>query len=109
MKRRNLAGELREGIEAMGAHRLGKITLRTHEVEILPPLAVNGDVIRATREGMGLSRAVFARRLRVSTRTLESWEQGRSIPNAQAAALILMVRAFPDTLARLKGLESPAG
>ncbi|MSR09609.1 MAG: helix-turn-helix domain-containing protein [Gammaproteobacteria bacterium] len=50
---------------------------------------------------MGLSRAVFARRLRVSTRTLENWEQGRSEPNAQAAALVLRVEVFPDTLDRL--------
>jgi putative transcriptional regulator len=35
---------------------------------------------------------------------LENWEQGRSEPNAQAAALILMVGAFPDTLDRLSTL-----
>lgn len=50
------------------------------------------------------TRAVFARRLRVSTRTLENWEQGRARPNAQAAALILMVRKFPDTLDKLREL-----
>lgn len=98
-----------EGIGAMAAHRMGKITLRTHEVELLPELEISGAVIRATRERLGVSRAVFARRLRVSARTLESWEQGRSSPNAQAAALILMVRAYPDTLARLGSLRSPAG
>ena len=60
--------------------------------------------IRDTRERMHVSRAVFARRLRVSTRTLENWEQGRARPNAQAAALILMVRRFPDTLEKLSKL-----
>ncbi|MEQ1802011.1 MAG: helix-turn-helix domain-containing protein [Gammaproteobacteria bacterium] len=84
--------------------RLGKITLRTHVVEKLPPLTVSGRRILATRRKLGLSRAVFARRLRVSTRTLENWEQDRSEPNAQAAALILMVGAFPDTLDRLATL-----
>ncbi len=85
----------------MRASRSGKITLRTHVVEELPPLAVSRRRIQATRRKLGLSRAVFARRLRVSTRTLENWEQGRSEPNAQAAALILMVAEFPDTLDRL--------
>jgi putative transcriptional regulator len=47
---------------------------------------------------------VFARRLRVSTRTLENWEQGRSESNAQAAALILLAAAFPGTLDRLATL-----
>ncbi len=55
-----------------------------------------------------ISRAVFARRLRVSLRTLENWEQGRSRPNAQASALILMVRKFPDTLDKLSSLNHQA-
>jgi putative transcriptional regulator len=47
------------------------------------------------------SRAVFACRLRIHQRTLEKWEQGRAKPNPQAAALVLLVRRYPDTLARL--------
>ena len=102
--KRRLFAELLEGVDAMRASRSGTITLRTHVVEELPTLAVSSSRIRATRRKLGLSRAVFARRLRVSTRTLESWEQGRSEPNAQAAALILMVGVFPDTLDRLAAL-----
>ena len=97
-QKRKLFDELMEGVDAMQQQREGKITLRSHEVEDLPPLEVDAALIRDTRERMHVSRAVFARRLRVSTRTLENWEQGRARPNAQAAALILMVRKFPDTL-----------
>ena len=32
-------------------------------------------------------------------RTLERWEQGRSKPNDQAAALILLVRKYPERFA----------
>jgi putative transcriptional regulator len=103
-QKRKLFDELLEGIDAMRAQREGKITLRSHEVEELPPLEVDADLIRDTRERLHVSRAVFARRLRVSTRTLENWEQGRARPNAQAAALILMVRQFPDTLDKLSVL-----
>jgi putative transcriptional regulator len=102
--RRSLFDELIAGVDAMRDSRRGKITLRTHVVEELPPLSISGKRILSTRRGLGLSRTVFARRLRVSTRTLENWEQGRSEPNAQAAALILMVAAFPDTLDRLATL-----
>ena len=91
-------------VDARRQEREGKITLRSHQVEDLPPLEVDAELIRDTRERMHVSRAVFARRLRVSTRTLENWEQGRARPNAQAAALILMVRQFPDTLGRLSEL-----
>jgi putative transcriptional regulator len=106
--KRKLFDELMEGVDAMRQQREGKITLRTHEVEDLPPLEVDADLIRDTRERMHVSRAVFARRLRVSTRTVENWEQGRAKPNAQAAALILMVRKFPDTLEKLSTLGNQA-
>ena len=105
---RNLFHELMDGVAAMRLHREGKVTLRSHEVEVRPPLAVDAGLIRQTRERLNVSRAVFARGLRVSTRTLESWEQGRAKPNAQAAALILMVRRYPDTLIKLQSLDAPA-
>jgi len=41
---------------------------------------------------------------RVYSRTLEKWEQGETVPNDQAAALILMVRKYPDTLKRLEDI-----
>lgn len=107
-KKRELFDELMEGVDAMGRQREGKATLRTHEVDELPPLSVDSETIRKTREHLAVSRAVFARRLRVSTRTLENWEQGRARPNAQAAALILMVRKYPDTFSRLQALDDKA-
>ena len=107
-KKRNLYDELMEGVEAMRQRREGKVTLRTHEVEELPPLQIDADLIRETRESLNVSRAVLARHLRVSVRTLENWEQGRAKPNAQAAALILMVRKYPDTLKKLQSLSEEA-
>ena len=107
-KKRRLVDELMAGVETMRKEREGKFTLRTHTVEDLPPLEVNAELIRETRERLHVSRAVFARRLRVSTRTLENWEQGRAKPNAQAAALIVMVRKYPDTLRRLNSLDEQA-
>ena len=104
--KRRLFDELMSGVDAMKRQREGKITLRTHDVDEHPPLTIDARLIRETRERMHVSRAVFARRLRVSTRTLENWEQGRARPNAQAAALILMVRKFPDTLEKLQSLDA---
>jgi putative transcriptional regulator len=71
-QKRKFLDELMDGVDAMRQQREGKITLRSHEVEDLPPLAVDADLIRDTRERMHVSRAVFAGRLRVSTRTLEN-------------------------------------
>ncbi len=105
-KKRKLFNELMEGIVSMRKRREGTVTLRTHDIKKLPPLKVDAEIIRKTRERLQVSRAVFAYCLRVSPRTLENWEQGRAEPNAQAAALILMVRQYPDTLKRLGTLNS---
>jgi putative transcriptional regulator len=51
---------------------------------------------------------VFARQLRINLRTLEKWEQGRAKPNPQAAALVLLVRQYPDTLERLEQVARAA-
>ncbi len=101
MKKRDIFGELVEGVAAMKRSREGKITLRTHKVEPAPLPNVSSMLIRNTRKRLRCSRAVFARKLRVNVRTLEKWEQGRAKPNPQAAALVLLVRKFPDTLERL--------
>lgn len=101
MAKRDIFGELMQGVAAMKAHREGTITLRTHHVESAPLPKVDSRMIRDTRKKLRCSRAVFARRLRINERTLEKWEQGRAKPNPQAAALVLLVRRFPDTLARL--------
>lgn len=90
----------------MRAHREGRTTLRSHDMEALSLPAVNADMIRNTRERLSMSRQAFAHRLAVNPRTLERWEQGRSKPNDQAVALILLVRKYPDTLARLAEVAS---
>lgn len=106
MAKRSVFGELMEGMTAMKAHREGKITLRTYKVKPKPLPKVDSKLIKETRERLHCSRAVFARKLHINERTLEKWEQGRGRPNRQAAALVLLVRRFPDTLERLEKLAA---
>jgi putative transcriptional regulator len=102
MSKRKIFDEMMEGVRAMKSHREGKITLRTYNVEAAPLPKVDSKLIRDTRKRLHCSRAVFARKLRINERTLEKWEQGRAKPNPQAAALVLLVRKYPDTLERLE-------
>ena len=106
MSKRNISRELLEGIAALKGHREGKLTLRNYKVEPTPLPPVNSKLIRDTRKKLRCSRAVFARKLRINVRTLEKWEQGRAKPNPQAAALVLLVRRYPDTLQRLERLAT---
>ena len=106
MAKRDIFSELQEGMAAMKAHRQGKLTLRSYKVEPAPLPEVDSGLIRDTRKKLRCSRAVFARKLRINERTLEKWEQGRAKPNPQAAALVLLVRKYPDTLERLERLAA---
>ena len=102
MAKRDVFSELLDGVAAMKGHREGKLTLRSFKVKVAPLPKVDSKLIRDTRKKLRCSRAVFARKLRINERTLEKWEQGRAKPNPQAAALVLLVRKYPDTLARLE-------
>jgi putative transcriptional regulator len=102
MAKRNVFGELMEGVAAMKADHKGKLTLRSYKIDPTPLPKVDSKLIRETRKKLRCSRAVFARKLRINERTLEKWEQGRAKPNPQAAALVLLVRKYPDTLERLE-------
>lgn len=104
MAKRDVFGQLIEGLAAMKSYREGKLTLRSYKVEVSPLPKVDSKLLRDTRKKLRCSRAVFARKLRINERTLEKWEQGRAKPNPQAAALVLLVRKYPDTLARLDAL-----
>jgi len=101
-KKRNLFSELTLGLEDIKAQRNNKLTLRTCNFISKPAPYVDAQIIRETREKLNMSRSVFALKMRTSLRTLEKWEQGNAVPNDQAAALIMLVRKYPDTLTKLE-------
>jgi putative transcriptional regulator len=103
-KKRDLFAELVAGFDALREAREGKRTLRTHVVSSRTIPDVKPAELIKLREGLDLSRPVFADFLRTNPRTLENWEQGRARPNAQAAVLIRLVQRYPDTVQRLATL-----
>ena len=102
--KRDLFAELREGVAALAEARQGKRTLRTHVADYKPAPKVTPKGMIRVREGLKISRALFAVYLRTNVRTLENWEQGRAKPNAQAALLINLVKRYPDTVQRLAAI-----
>jgi putative transcriptional regulator len=102
--KRDLFAELSEGLGALEAQRLGKITLNTVTLESASKPSIGAQEVLEIRERLNLSRSVFAHYLQINPRTLENWEQGRAKPNAQAAVLLNLVGKFPDTVERLRAL-----
>jgi len=102
--KRDLFADLSEGFAALAESRKGKQTLRTHSVAFKPAPKLTPKQLVSLRKKLDVSRPIFATYLRTNVRTLENWEQGRAKPNAQAALLIKLVSAYPDTVERLARL-----
>lgn len=58
--KRDLFAELREGMAALAEARQGKRTLRTHAIEYRPAPKVTPKELIRVREGLKISRALFA-------------------------------------------------
>lgn len=99
-----LFDELMEGLEAYKSHLEGKITLRTTVVEVPDPIVITPEEVKAIRQKLNLSQAVFARKLHTSVRTYQGWEQGRTKPNPQAVLLLKMVEKSPQTFEQIANL-----
>ncbi len=61
---------------------------------VLPP------DLRAIRKSLKLTQKVFASRFGLSQRTVQQWEQSRSIPEGSARTLLLIIANEPAAAAR---------
>jgi DNA-binding transcriptional regulator YiaG len=88
-KGREIVASLLEAVEVerAGIPIESRFTVRTIE---LPdePTAYDADAVRATRERLIVSQAVFAHLLGVSAMLVRAWEQGQRIPARWARRLL---------------------
>ena len=94
-----LKAGLREGIEY--AH--GKIDLRTAEIPQAPPNFSSKSVVRL-RQAAGMSQAIFARLLNVSSKTIQSWEQGQREPSQAAQRMLQVFQEHPEIVFQVVGI-----
>jgi len=81
------------------ASEKGGLKLDLRSVEIPPrPKPMKGSDIRALRESLNASQALFARLLNVSSNAVESWEQGVRQPRQATLKLLHVARKNPDVL-----------
>ena len=103
-----LAEQLRKGLEEGIRHLKGEITLKTTILELPDrPPEVEAAELTEIRLASGMSQAVFARLLNVSTRTVQSWEQGQRKPSQAALRLIQVFRHNPTHLLEAAGMTGP--
>ena len=99
-----LFNELVEGLNAYKDFTQGKITLRVETRERIEPASISAEEVKAIREKLNLSQAVFAQKLRTSVRTYQGWEQGKTKPSAHASLLLRMVDKEPQTFELIAGI-----
>jgi putative transcriptional regulator len=109
-KRLPVAEQIRKGLEEAIMHARGEITLKTYTLEMPdPPPEVRADELTKLRLEGGMSQAVFARVLNVSTKTVQSWEQGSRRPSQAALRLIQLFRQDPSFVLQTAGMSGPNG
>lgn len=84
--RRDIGDELLQAIRDVKSGKYGA----KYEVDA-------NDIVK-TRLKSGLSQAQFAAALRISSRTLQQWEQGRRHPSGAAETLLKIVSRHPEVL-----------
>jgi putative transcriptional regulator len=105
-KRLPVVEQIRKGLEEAIAHAKGEITLKTYTIEI-PDRApeVGAEELTKLRLESGMSQAVFAQVLNVSTKTVQSWEQGVRKPSQAALRLIQVFQRNPSLMLETVGMS----
>jgi putative transcriptional regulator len=104
-KRLPVAEQIRKGLEEAIRHSRGEITLKTTVVELPDePPEIDAPTLVAIRDQSRMSQAVFARLLNVSSKTVQSWEQGLRTPSHAARRLIQIYSQHPETVCLSVGL-----
>jgi putative transcriptional regulator len=97
-RRVKIFNELKEALEDVRDHRLGKRTdLRVTELPA-PPKKIAPAEIRRIRRSLNASQALFALYLNVSPNAVRSWEQGTRRPQHAALKLLAIAKRNPSAL-----------
>jgi len=83
--------QLVKGVREMKRHMAGKSVRGVRTTELAEP------DVRAIREAARISQAQFARLIGVNLRTLQNWEQHRTLPTGAARALLKIVASNPES------------
>src|SRR5271168_3427565 len=102
-----VADQIRKGLEEAIRHAKGEISLKTTTLEMPDrPPEVDAEELTKLRLKSGMSQAVFARMLNVSSKTIQSWEQGQRKPSQAALRLLQVFRHDPAGMLELVGMSA---
>jgi putative transcriptional regulator len=97
---RSLFDRLKTSLEEAEKFTAGELTLKTYTVPSPPPTYTPQRITRI-RRSLRMSQGVFAHVLNVSTKTVQSWEQGQREPAQAAQRLLEVLEKKPEIIATL--------
>ncbi len=103
--RKPLFERLKKGLEESVAHVNGEMTLRTVEIPEEAP-QIDGVTLAKLRTQAAMSQTIFAKMLNISTKTLQSWEQGKRSPSDASRRLIQIFSEHPGVICKTVGLPA---
>lgn len=87
--------QLVKGVREMKRHMAGKRVRGVRTMELLVP------DVRTIREAAQISQSQFAKLIGVNLRTLQNWEQHRTLPTGPARVLLKIVASNPKAIKAL--------
>ena len=103
--RKPFAERIRIELEESLAHAKGERNLKTIDYPEAPP-EIDAPTLAALRKDAAMSQMAFAKMLSISTKTVQSWEQGVRIPSLAARRLIQIFALQPAALCKVVGLPT---
>jgi putative transcriptional regulator len=94
---------VKSGLEEAISHARGEITLKQTIIPDDPP-SIDGHTLQQLRQQTGMSQAVFAKMLSVSTKTIQSWEQGARQPSGASLRLLQIFAQNPSEVCQTLGM-----
>lgn len=91
-----------QGLNEAIAYNEGKIKARTKTMSVEPIPDFGATEIKSIRNSLGMTQALFAGFMGVSTKTVEAWEAGRNMPEGPARRILAMVKIDPTLPQKLK-------
>lgn len=94
----NVFDSIMTGLNEALEFEQGKIPAKKVTMTIEPLPEISAEEIKNIRNELGLTQAMFAAVIGVSTKTVEAWEAGTNRPIGPARRIISMIQFNPDIL-----------
>lgn len=94
----NVFESIMTGLNEAVDYEKGKISAPKTKLTIEPLPDISSDDIKAIRNKLGFTQAMFAAVIGVSTKTVEAWETGTNRPIGPARRMISLIQLNPKIL-----------